>query len=187
MSAKVLGRITSTPDRPRGPDVQMSVSVPEAWIAAGATLKIELPRNLQCATCGGGGCDTCERSGAVSIRGRRDSVELVEITLPRLAPMPEAAPNPSARAVVMRIPERGGVATADASLPRGNLLLTVCAGEEPARGVTRLAGPSVPPPPMPEILSPVPAGGASPTRGGAARWIVAAIIVALLLWALFRR
>jgi hypothetical protein len=163
----------------------MSVSVPEDWILAGATLEIELPRNLQCATCGGGGCDTCERSGAVSIRGRKDPVELVEVTLPKVASPAGDAPSSSARKVVMRIPERGGVATVDASLPRGNLLLSVCAGAEAARGVTRLTGPSVPPPPMPEILSPVPVP--APAGGSATRWIVAAIVVVLVLWALLHR
>jgi len=57
----------------------MALSLPEDWIAAGATIEIELPRNLACASCSGGGCDTCERSGAVTIRGRKDPAETVEI------------------------------------------------------------------------------------------------------------
>ena len=68
MTAKVLGRVTA-PDRPRGPDVVMTLSIPLDWMLAGATLEFELPRNLACAACGGGGCDACGRSGAVTIRG----------------------------------------------------------------------------------------------------------------------
>ena len=82
MTAKVLARITS-PDRPRGPDVEMTLSVPEEWVVEGATIEIELPRNLTCAACSGGGCDACERSGAVSLRGRKDPIELLEFTLPK--------------------------------------------------------------------------------------------------------
>src|SRR5205814_9170351 len=46
MGSKVLGKITSPASGPRGPDVQMNLSVPEDWILTGATLEIELPRNL---------------------------------------------------------------------------------------------------------------------------------------------
>src|SRR5256885_1157700 len=80
MSAKVLGRVVASQDRPRGPDVQMSVGVPAEFIRDGATLQIELPRNLACAACEGGGCDACGRAGAVSLRGRADPAETVEVT-----------------------------------------------------------------------------------------------------------
>jgi hypothetical protein len=160
MGTTILGRITGTIDSPRGPDAQMSVSVPEEWIAGGATLQIALPRNLTCATCHGGGCDRCERSGAVSLRSRRAEVETVEVTLPKGAavaadPAPEAAAVPAtARSVVVRIPERGGLPeTTREELPRGNLLVSIRPGPEPSRGVTRLKTPSVPAPPsVPEIL-----------------------------------
>jgi hypothetical protein len=150
MSSQVLGRITTSMERPRGPDVQMSVAVPEEWVASGATLEIELPRNLACAACGGGGCDACERSGAVSLRGRKDPVETVEVTLPVIQGEPSSS---RARLVVVRIPDRGGLPPLGLELPRGNLLLSVRTGPELQRGVTRLAQPSMPPPPPVEILS----------------------------------
>ena len=34
----------------------------------GEVVELELPRNLACAACGGGGCDTCGRSGAITLR-----------------------------------------------------------------------------------------------------------------------
>jgi hypothetical protein len=155
MGTTILGRITGTIDCPRGPDAQMSVSVPEEWIAGGATLQIALPRNLTCATCHGGGCDRCERSGAVSLRARRAEAETVEVTLPRGAAQAagaSAAPG-TARSVVVRIPERGGLPETTPELPRGHLLVSIRPGAEPSRGVTRLKTPSVPAPPIiPEIL-----------------------------------
>jgi len=136
MSAKVLGRIT-TADGPRGPDVELRVSVPSEWIAEGATLEIELPRNLLCAACKGGGCDACDRSGAVSVRGKKDPIERVEVTLP--AASPDSAPVPSeGRTLVVRIPDRGGAPAEGSDLPRGHLLLSVSTGPELSRGVSRL-------------------------------------------------
>src|SRR5690349_15333748 len=148
MGSKVLGRITGPADGPRGPDVQMSLAVPEDWILSGATLEVEIPRNLACAACGGGGCDTCERAGAVSLRGRNDPTETVEVTL-RTTSVSDDVPSSRTRRIVVRIPERGGHA-AVAELPRGHLLLSVRAGVAPPRGVKRLSGPSVPPPLEPD-------------------------------------
>jgi len=155
MGTTILGRITGAIDCPRGPDAQMSVSVPEDWIVSGATLQIALPRNLTCATCHGGGCDRCERSGAVSLRERRAEPETVEVTLPRDAARASlaAAASAAVRSVVVRIPERGGMPEATPELPRGHLLVSIRPGPEPSRGVSRLKTPSVPAPPIkPEIL-----------------------------------
>jgi hypothetical protein len=152
MDPKVLGRITTAMERPRGPDVQMAVAVPEEWITSGATLEIELPRNLACAACGGGGCDACDRSGAVSLRGRKEPMETVEVTLPSSGTADRVLVS-RARVVVVRIPARGGLPAEGLELPRGNLLLSVRSGVEPGRGVSRLAQPSVPPPPPVEIVS----------------------------------
>lgn len=152
MDPKVLGRITTAMGGPRGPDVQMAVAVPEEWITSGATLEIELPRNLACAACGGGGCDACERSGAVSLRGRKEPIETVEVTLPSPGAV-EELPASRTRVVVVRIPARGGLPPEGRELPRGNLLLSVRTGAEPGRGVSRLAQPSIPPPPPVEIVS----------------------------------
>lgn len=185
--SKVLGRITTSMERPRGPDVQMTVTVPEQWMAAGATLEIDLPRNLACAVCGGGGCDACERSGAVSLRGRKEPTETVEVTLP--APGSVDRPTSSTvRVVVVRIPDRGGLPPVGAELPRGNLLLSVRTGPEAAPGVTRLAQPSLPPPPPVEIVS-VGVEALAPKAPSRRRTLVlvgVAVAVVVLAWWLKR-
>jgi hypothetical protein len=150
MSAKVIGRITGSVDRARGPDVEMSISVPDRWIKNGETIEVELPRNLACAACKGGGCDVCERSGAVALRGRKDPVEAVEITLPK-GELTET--QGGRRAVLLRVPDHGGLPAEGVELPRGNLLLLVMPGESASKGVQRLSGPSIPPPPAPEVVS----------------------------------
>jgi hypothetical protein len=105
--------------------------VPRQWLAGGAQIELELPRNVTCAACEGGGCDACGRSGALTLRGRQDPAELVQITLPRR----DAA---SSEAVVLRIPERGGLPEADSRLPRGLLLLRVAPGEAADQAVRRI-------------------------------------------------
>jgi len=42
---------------------RMRIEVLEAW--AGASVRIAVPRQLVCASCEGGGCDRCQRSGAL--------------------------------------------------------------------------------------------------------------------------
>lgn len=176
----IIGKITTTATRPRGPDVQMSVTVPHSWFLAGATLEITLPRNLTCAACAGGGCDACRRSGAVSLRAKKAAPESVEVTLPKPT---DGAPE-SAFAIRMRIPERGGLSLGDDDLPRGNLLLAIRDGDETSPGVTRLAGPSVPPPELPPELmdgAAPPAILAFPRRRRALLLLLGAALLALLL------
>jgi hypothetical protein len=182
MSGKVLARVVAPMDRPRGPDAQLEVTVPDGFLAEGATLEIEVPRNLACAACAGGGCDACQRAGAVSVRGRKDPSESVEVTLPKKAHGAHGASTP--RAVVLRIPERGGVALADSGLPRGNLLLTIRSGDPLSSGVVRLPGPSMPPPPVtPELVR-----VEGEARDGArVVWLfVVAALAALIAWWLRR-
>src|SRR5262245_13030580 len=169
MSPTVLGKITSSADRPRGPDVEMTLTLPEDWISAGATVEIELPRNLRCASCSGGGCDTCDRSGAVSLRGRKEPAELFELTLPK-----------GHTYLLMRIPDRGGLPKEGSDLPRGNLLLSVNPGELPQKGITRLPGPSIPPPRIPDVLQ----SGPPPTHRTVTlvRLIAIAVALAVLAW-----
>lgn len=119
-------------DGPRGPDVAHKVTVPEQYLVAGATIELSLPRNLACAKCDGGGCDACDRSGAVSIRKRSDPVEPLRVILPRTDV--SAAGSPSG--LVVRVPERGGPAPKDSGLPNGHLLLRVSAGLEMGPNVT---------------------------------------------------
>ncbi len=176
----IIGKITTTATRPRGPDVQMSVTVPIAWFLAGATLEIALPRNLTCAACAGGGCDACRRSGAVSLRAKKAAPESVEVTLPK----PKDGAPGSPCAIVMRIPERGGLSLGEDDLPRGNLLLAIRDGDETSPGITRLAGPSVPPPDLPaELLEGVapPAISAFPRRRRALLLLLAAALLALVV------
>ncbi len=177
MSGKALAKVALPTDRPRGPDAQLAVTVPESFFVEGATIEVEVPRNLSCATCSGGGCDACERSGAVSVRGRSDPAEKVEVTLPK-PPSGDGATAP--RAVVLRIPEHGGLAVAESNLPRGNLLLTVRVGETASKGVTRLPGPSVPPPAItPELV------GVEGAEAKDARYVwlfVVAVLCVLMAW-----
>lgn len=89
--------------------------MPPAWLKRGAVVELELPRHLVCAACDGGGCDTCERSGAVTLRERGEPADLVEVTLP----------GEQGDTFVIRLPERGGLPPHGSGLPRGNLLLRV--------------------------------------------------------------
>jgi hypothetical protein len=171
----------------------MNLSVPEDWILTGATLEIELPRNLACASCGGGGCDRCDRSGAVSLRGRNDPAESVEVTL-QTSSVSDDVPSSRTRRIVVRIPERGGHAppSSGAAVPRGNLLLSVRAGPPPPRGVKKLAGPSIPPElGAGETPAPAEAAAAAPPKPPFPWWVfpvLAGITVLLvLLWMLLRR
>ena len=115
--AGVLGRVVQTElDSPRGPDASHRLKVPREWLEQGAVIEFELPRHLTCRACEGGGCDICERSGAVTLRGRGEPPDLVEVTLP---------PRPHDESFVIRIPGRGGLARPESGLPRGQLFLRV--------------------------------------------------------------
>lgn len=139
-------------DVPRGPDVIHRVRVAREWLAAGRALELELPRNLTCAACEGGGCDLCERSGALSLRGRGEPAELIQVRLPE--PEPEGPPD-SPRGVTIRIPEQGGLPAPGSDLPRGLLLLRVIAAEESDASVhlVPLSEPPAPPAPSVRILA----------------------------------
>src|SRR5687768_2457120 len=103
---EVLARVTSRAvEGPRGPDVLHRVRVRRDWLTVGEVVELELPRNLACAGCGGGGCDTCGRSGAITLRKRSEPAEVVEITLParRSDELPES------HGLTLRIPEQGGL------------------------------------------------------------------------------
>lgn len=131
--AEVLAKVTTrTLDVPRGPDVTHRIVVPRAWLEKGEAVEFELPRNLTCAACEGGGCDACERSGAVTLRGRHEPAEILTVTLPVRKAEGEL------RSVVIRIPEQGGLPPENgAVLPRGLLLLRVEPAEVAGPGVSR--------------------------------------------------
>lgn len=131
--SEVLARVTTrTLNVPRGPDVTHRIRVPRAWFETGEVVEFELPRNVTCAVCDGGGCDACERSGAITLRGRQELAEVLSVTLP----MPNG--ESEVRSVVIRIPEQGGLAPENAGeLPRGLLLLRVEPAEAADPGVVR--------------------------------------------------
>jgi hypothetical protein len=112
------------------------VKVRREWLVRGEVIELELPRNLACAACGGGGCDRCGRSGAITLRQRDELAEVVEITLPARA----ADEAPDSLGVTLRIPEQGGLPEPGSDLPRGLLLLTVVPGAEADRRIKLLRG-----------------------------------------------
>lgn len=168
--------MTGPVDVPRGADVLHKVRVPASWLDEGATLELDLPRNLACAKCSGGGCDACKRSGAVSLRGRRDPVEIVRVTLPKRGDSAEL--SASERGIVIRIPERGGAAEIE-GMPRGVLMLTVIATDRADPGVIRVE-PMVVAPPEPERVAAVAAPGPSARRNR----VVVVVAVLVVLWIL---
>jgi len=124
---QALGRVLQRDELegPRGPDGRLRVTVPRGWLAEGRSIELEVPRMLECARCGGGGCDGCERSGAVTTRGRKEPPELIDLHLPA-----------SSQAVTVRLPRRGGLPSDETpDLARGLMLLLVVPGDEPSAGV----------------------------------------------------
>ncbi len=89
-----------------------------------------MPRNLACAVCRGGGCDTCRRAGALSLRPRSEPLDVVTVPLP--------ADVSEGRDVCIRVPEHGGSAREE-GVPRGHLLLTFRLDEAPSAGVRFLS------------------------------------------------
>lgn len=59
----------------------LRVNVPPSWVRKGSRITVALPARFECARCSGGGCDGCERSGAL-----------------------RAPPEPSARSMELIIP-----------------------------------------------------------------------------------
>lgn len=174
----MLGRITTADGSPRGPDVKHKVRVAIRWLERGETIEVELPRNLVCAHCDGGGCDVCGGSGAVSIRERGAPTEVVQLTLPATTRI-----APSRSVIALRIPEHGGPAP-EPGQARGQLILTVL-GAEAADPTVRKVRPSLAPPPSlveasPDVMAPDEAPSASPRR---VVWPLA-LGIALVVWLL---
>ncbi len=138
--SEILARVTPrTLDVPRGVDVVHRIRVPRAWLECGAALELTLPRHLTCAACEGGGCDSCQRAGAITLRERDELAEIVCMTLPARGKEPDGI----ARGVVIRIPEQGGFPPASEQLlPRGLLLLRVDPAETADAGVARVLPPA---------------------------------------------
>lgn len=179
MLPEILARVTSRAvEGPRGPDVLHRVKVRREWLTVGEAIELELPRNLTCAACGGGGCDTCGRSGAISLRQRDELAEVLEVTLPA---RPADAELPEGKGLTLRIPEQGGLPEAGSGLPRGTLLLTVVPSKEPDFRVKLL-----------RVASKRPAAtivegdaGEPSERAPRSRVLAVAMIAAVALWILF--
>ena len=179
---EVLARVTSRAvEGPRGPDVLHRVKVLRDWLSVGEVIELELPRNLACAACGGGGCDRCGRSGAITLRKRDEPAEVVEVTLP----VRSNDDLPDSRGITLRIPEQGGLPEHGSDLPRGLLLLTVVPSPEPDPTIKLLHGiPSKRPPASvvdSDEMPTVQEAGSAERRSSPALIIV---IVAVLLWIL---
>lgn len=177
--AEILGKVTGSFEAPRGPDALLRVRVPPQWVAEAAVIEIELPRNLLCGACDGGGCDACARSGAITLRGRKEPPELLEVTLPSGAPE-----SGQGRGLVLRIPERGGFAPAGSGVGRGVLLLRVEVGETPGAGVRRLTPEELADPRRPSLAPPAasaPTGRRVSPVVGVVALVAALFAVGLLL------
>jgi hypothetical protein len=136
-------------------------------------VELELPRHLICAACDGGGCDTCERSGGVTLRERGEPPDLIEVALP----------GEKHEAFVIRLPERGGLPPEGSGLPRGNLLLRVEPSVEADASVSLAIR-------HPELEAARRALSERPVRPVRRRLVVGAAVVGVLLlviWLLFLR
>lgn len=106
---------------PRGPDVIHSIRVPGAWLSRGETIELELPRQLNCAHCQGGGCDQCQRAGAIRLCQPHEPPETVRVSLPDTRGLDESQAD---KPLLVRIPHAGGRSLTE-DLPRGLLMLQI--------------------------------------------------------------
>jgi hypothetical protein len=125
-SSNALGHVLGDLKCPRGADGSVSVTVLPEWLEDGARLVVQLPRRLVCAACEGGGCDACNRSGALTLPDSSDESAL-SVSLPRT--------TPPAHTVLLRIPGRG-MPSSISGEPAGHLLLRVVPGGTPSPSVT---------------------------------------------------
>ena len=98
---------------------------PRHWLGDGRTIEVDLPRHLSCAACSGAGCDTCDQSGAITVRGKSELAEVLRVTLPKQDLGTDEVPV-APRSLILKVPGYGGLphASADASA-RGRLLLRI--------------------------------------------------------------
>lgn len=54
-------------DEARGPRASVAVTIPPAWCGGGAAVAVRLPSVARCTRCDGGGCDGCDRQGALRL------------------------------------------------------------------------------------------------------------------------
>src|SRR5689334_17791612 len=129
--------------------------------------------------CGGGGCDACGRSGAITLRRRHEPAEMVEVTLPTRP----ADEQPDSRGITLRIPEQGGLPEHGSDLPRGVLLLTVVPSPEPDPSIKLLRGVPSKRPPAAIVDSDEIAGAlGEPDSERRSNRALIILIVAVVLW-----
>ncbi len=164
--ARVFDR--SELEGPRGADVRVRIEVPIGWLVGGYRVEVLLPRLASCAGCDAGGCDLCDRGGAVATRGRGEPGEIVEVELP-----------PHTEGATLRLRGRGGLGRED-GIERGLLLLEVRPGTT-SEGVTLVLEPASQeesaPPAAPAEITP---------RGGWIPWLLWGFALLLLAWWLTR-
>jgi hypothetical protein len=135
----ILARVTTPVRTMRGADGLLRVEIPREWLGRTSCIRIELPRNLACANCGGGGCDACGLSGAITLRERHDPSESVVVNLSALSVRNISQSSEKCPSFVVRVPERGGPLRAGvAGATRGCLLVTVACGDTASPGVERM-------------------------------------------------
>ncbi len=119
--AKPLARVTDVDalDAHQGTCARLKITVPADW--ARATVELSVPRLLSCDRCGGGGCDRCARSGALSAPNDAHQRRL-RLTLPAQVD----------RTSLIRLP----VPFEDPHIEQ--LIVEVHIGPEPSDGVRRL-------------------------------------------------
>ena len=180
--SEVLARVKSRAvEGPRGPDVLHRVKVRREWLAIGEVIELELPRNLACAACGGGGCDACGRSGAITLRTRDEPAEVVEVTLP----IRSGDDAPDSRGITLRIPEQGGLPELGSELPRGVLLLTVVPSPEADPKIKLLRGvPSKRPPASIVDSDEMPKLAVEPAPKHSSSLAMVIVIIVVTLWIL---
>lgn len=131
MSTTLANVTAESLTEPRGPDVAHAIRVPAAWLVRGETIEVELPRQLNCAHCQGGGCDLCERAGALRLCPASEPPETVRVSLPDAGDLDESGPQ---KPLLLRIPYAGGHAATEA-LPRGFLMLQITPAQDPDASV----------------------------------------------------
>ena len=159
-----LDRVTDPAalDACAGARARLAVDVPASWLLDGADLTISAPLRLACARCDGGGCDGCERSGA--LRAPEDPA--MRVLHARLPAMRDAG-----AAVALRIPAPFGE-----EHPIAQLLVEVRVAVAPSDLVRRV-----------EVARPLAIAGAAPPAPSLLMVAAALVALALALASIFAR
>ncbi|HEX2736193.1 MAG TPA: hypothetical protein VHM70_31545 [Polyangiaceae bacterium] len=141
MSGEVLAKLQIEPDSDRGPDVSHRIRLARQWLNSGAQLDIALPRRVRCASCDGGGCDRCSRSGAFTLCGQDEPALHVAVNIPAMLHTP----------CVVRIPKSGAPGSAP-NFTRGCLLLEVTEGATSSEVIAIAGSGAAPVPPTATLV-----------------------------------